>query len=78
MEQSLEEKLQECVNSQCEYAESNGSTRLSTCSARNWDKDVWNHRGAIIDAIRSRGYRVSEETNFGVLDITITKKVVLK
>jgi hypothetical protein len=75
--QTLEEKLQDCVNSQCEYAEKNGSTKLSVCSERNWDSDKWNYRQDIMDAIRGRGYNVSQQTNWGVLDITTTKKITL-
>lgn len=73
--QTLEEKLTNVINDNCERAERNGSTKLSTCDA--WDRDIWNHHNEIISAIRNRGYNVSTSVNWGVLDIVITKKLNL-
>ena len=73
----LKNKLQNVVDNECKYADRNGSTNLSTCSDSSWDNDIWAHKDAIITAIRKRGYGVSCATNYGVLDITITKQITL-
>ena len=71
----LKKKLQNVVDTECEYADKEGSSRLSTCSHRHWDKNVWNHRSQIIQAIKDRGYIVSQSTNHGVLDIVTTQDI---
>ena len=73
----LIEKLQKVVQQECDYAEKNGASRLSTCGNHNWDQDIWNHREDIIDGIKRRGYRVSSSVNWGVLDIVTTKVLTL-
>jgi len=79
VKQTLEEKLKGIIEEKCAAAEKNGSTSISTCNAfiYGWDADTWNHRHAIMDGIRKRGYNVSSSTNHGVLDISITKKLDL-
>ena len=74
---NIEEKIKQIVETEIEYAEKNGSTMLSTANHRHWDKDVWNYREQIIQAIRDRGYDVSVSVNHGVIDITTTKKLNL-
>jgi hypothetical protein len=72
MSQSIQEIIQEKVNYEAKYVEKYGTTTLSTCNHSNWDKNVWNYRQQIIEALKGRGYNVSCETNHGVLDIKIT------
>jgi hypothetical protein len=74
---TLQEKLQNRINIECEYADKNGSTRLSVCDHYNWDRDLWSHRHDIIDAIRKRGYSVSVSVRWGVTDIEISSKINL-
>lgn len=70
---NIQEKIQEKINSEASYADKEGSTSFSVCDAwyYGWDKDFWNHRHTIMDALRKRGYQVSSKTNHGVLDITV-------
>ena len=75
--EKIEEKLIGIINTECKYADENGSSKFSTCNNRNWDKDVWNFRNSIIETIKKRGYNVTTETNHGVLDITTTKVLKL-
>jgi len=76
---NIQEKLQETVDYITERTEDVGSTILSVCkdSHYGWDKDEWTHRNTIINALKTKGYNVSQETNHGVLDITIYKHVEL-
>lgn len=76
--EELQEKLQNFIDSKCEVADKYGDAKISTCSHSNSDQDIYRHRHSIIDVIRKRGYQVSTETNWGVIDITITKKIELK
>ena len=75
--EELKNKLNEIAKTQMKYADMNGSTKLSTCDHRGWDKDVWNHRGAIIEKIRDSGYNISVSVSWGVTDILITKPITL-
>ena len=75
---TTEEKLQQVVDTEIKYATERGDSRLSTCNHSNWDRDVWNHRHTIIEAIRNRGFNVSTSTNWGVLDIVTTPKITLE
>ena len=54
-----------------------GYSNFSTCGHYNYDRDVWNFRHQIMDAIISRGYLVSSVVRHGVTDVTITKKLNL-
>ena len=74
---TLVDKLQNVVNTECDYAEKKGSSRFSVCDHYNWDRDLWNHRDAIVAAIRRRGYKVSISCRWGVTDIDTTKLIVL-
>jgi len=76
--QTIQEKLQAFIDLRCKYAEENGRTSFSTCNHYNDDHDIWDNHRQIIDVIRSRGYNVSSSTNWGVLDVVITKKIELK
>ena len=71
---TLQDKLQNTINTECNYADKNGSSRLSVCDHSSWDRDLWAHRESIIDAIRKRGYSVSVSVKWGVTDINITKQ----
>ena len=70
----IQEKILREIDTECRYAEKNGTSRFSTCDHYNWDSDIWNNRQQIITGIRDRGYNVSQSTNWGVLDIITTKK----
>lgn len=72
---SLEEKIQSVVNTECEYAAKKGSSKLSVCDHYNWDRDKWNYRHQIIEAIKSRGFNVSVSVNHGVTDIVTTQEI---
>ena len=78
MEKSIEKKIKRQIDVECEYADKNGSAKLSTCSASNWDKDIYNYRNTIIEAIRNRGYNVSVSVNYGVIDIVTAPKINVK
>ena len=73
----LELKLKNIVDTECNCADKYHRSKLSTCDARHWDKDVWNYRNDVINAIRKRGYIVTTSTNWGVLDIVTTKQITL-
>jgi len=75
--EELKNKLNEIAKKEMEYADMRGSSKLSTCDYRGWDKDVWNHRAAIIKKIRDGGYNVSVSVSWGVTDILITKPITL-
>ena len=74
---TIETKLKDFIKNKLEYAEKNGYTKFSTCSHRNWDRDVWIYHQEIINSIKKRGYKVSAEVNWGVLDVTIKKRLNL-
>lgn len=74
----IKTKLQQVVESEVYYAAKNGQSKLSTCDYPNWDKDIWNHHHAIIEAIRKRGFNVRATTNWGVLDIVTTPIITLE
>jgi hypothetical protein len=71
----VQQKLQSKVDELCAWAEK--SSRASWSIADTWDADFWAHKGAIISAIRKRGYDVSCSVNWGVTDYVITKKITL-
>jgi hypothetical protein len=71
----LQQKIQNVVNKEAEYADKHGHSKLSTCNAAGWDRDIFNHRLQIMEALRNRGYNVSASVNFGVMDIVTTPKI---
>lgn len=73
----LKEKLNKEINYHLNNIKEGGSSRFSTCDHYNWDKDIWNYRHSIINKLRDEGLNVSSKMNWGVLDITITKKLEL-
>ncbi len=68
-----EEKLTKMIDWKCERIEEEGSAVLSVCGAPNWDVMEWRYKEEIMSVFRKRGYRVTSQTNHGVLDIVITK-----
>lgn len=74
---TLQEKIQNFVDNEAKYVEKDGSTKFSTCDHRGWDQDIYNQLGAITTALRERGYNVNTRVNWGVTDVTITKKLEL-
>ena len=74
---TLTEKLTDKINFESRYADKDGSTRFSVCDHYNWDRDFWNHRNVLIQALRDRGYNVSVSVSWGVTDIDVTKKISL-
>ncbi len=74
---TIEEKLLGIIDLEIMITEKTGHSRLSTCSARGWDGDVFRYRDEIIDKIKSKGYRVSVEENWGVTDIITRKQIKL-
>lgn len=77
MDTTTQDKLQKIVNDLAEKCNLKGSAKLSTCDFYGWDKDVWMHRNAIMDALKKRGYIVESKKNFDVLDITVVKPITL-
>jgi len=75
---NLKEKLQKIVDIECQYADRDGTSTLSTCDHFGWDKDIWNYRHEIITAIRNRGYDVSSSVKWCVTDILTKTKIELK
>jgi len=73
----LKEKLNKVISKQVEMVNKYGSNTLSTCDHYNWDKDIWNYRNSIIDKLIDLGFNVDSQMNWGVLDITITKELVI-
>jgi|11BtaG_2_1085332.scaffolds.fasta_scaffold04484_9 hypothetical protein len=69
----LQDKLNKVAKDQMDYATDNGSSVLSTCDERGWDKDVWNNKKEIIKKLRDCGYKVSVKVGWGVTDIITTK-----
>ena len=74
---NTEQEIQNLIDNMANNVENTGSAKLSVCDERNWDKDLWNYRHQIMDALRGRGYIVNSSTNYGVLDIVVTKKLNL-
>jgi hypothetical protein len=75
--ENVKQKLIDFAENKIKWAEKNGRTRFETCNHSGWDKDIWLHKYSIMDYIRSKGYIVTSETNHGVLDVFITKKIDL-
>lgn len=75
----IENKLKKYVEELADYADKNGRTGFSTCSASyyGWDRDIWAHRHSIIEALRKRGFQVSSSVNHGVTDVEIVKPLNL-
>ena len=73
----LKDKLNKEIKHHAKLVEENGASILSTSDHYNWDKDIWNHRHAIIEKLKDKGYNVSTKINWEVLDITITKELGL-
>ena len=76
---TIQEYLQGLVDRIAERVEKEGHSTISVCSASHygWDKDEWNYRGDIMDALINRGYNVSSSVNHEVTDILIKKKIIL-
>ena len=74
---NTEQEIQNLIDGMVNNVENDGTAKLSVCDARGWDKDLWNYRRQIMDALRGRGYIVSSSTNYEVLDIVVTKKLNL-
>jgi len=75
---NAEQEIQNLIDNMANNVENTGSAKLSVCDERNWDKDLWNYRHQIMNALRGRGYVVNSSTNYEVLDIVVTKKLELK
>lgn len=75
--EALVEKLKAFVEKQAGYVEKYGSITISTSDHSNSDRDIWNHRHDIMAAMTKRGYSVTSKTNWGVLDISVTKPLSL-
>ena len=75
---SVQKKLQELVDRHGKVVEEKGRSHIATCNYPNWDKDIWDHRHTIMNALIKRGYQVSSKTNHGVLDIVIVKPIMLQ
>lgn len=75
----IEQKLQEFVDNLAQAAETNGSSHFSTSDSYyyGWDKDLWNHRHSIIEALKGRGFIVEVSTKWEVTDINIIKPIKL-
>lgn len=73
----LKDKLNKEINHHAKLVQENGSSRLSTSDHYSWDKDIWNHRHAIIEKLKEKGFNVSTKINWDVLDITITADLEL-
>jgi hypothetical protein len=73
----LKEKLNKVCSTHAECANENGSSTLSVADYRGWDRDLWIHRNAITEKLKSMGFQISESFKWDVLDITITKKIKL-
>jgi DNA-binding ferritin-like protein len=73
----LKEKLNKAINNHAERIAQKGSSSFSTCDHYGWDEDTWRHRHSIIDKLREMGFNVSQETNHGVLDVTVTANLDL-
>jgi hypothetical protein len=76
----IEEKLNQIVDIECKYADEYGTSHFDTCNAFSygWDKDVWNYRHEVIDAIMRRGYNVSTTNSYGVTRVLTKTKLNLK
>jgi hypothetical protein len=74
---TIRTELLELVKSISISVERNGSAKISTCDAPNWDMNTWNYREEIKEALRNKGYRISETVNHGVTDIVITKTLTI-
>lgn len=75
----LKEKLNKAINNHVERVNKTGSSTFSTCEQgwNGWDKDIWNYRHSIIDKLIDLGFNVDTQTNWGVLDVTITTNLEL-
>ena len=75
----LKEKLTQVIDIECKYAVDNGTSHFDTCDAfgYGWDKDIWNYRHEIVDAIRKRGYSVSVQTSYGVTRFITKRNLIL-
>jgi len=72
---TIQEKLQAKINDLAGEVEKYSTTRFSVCDHYNWDRDFWAHKSAMVEALAGRGYTVSKEIKWGVIDYTITKPV---
>ena len=74
---NIQHEIQNLIDNMANNVENTSSAKLSVCDERNWDKNLWEYRHQIMDALRGRGYIVNSSTNYGVLDIVVTKKLNL-
>lgn len=77
---ALRDKLNALIDNHCSIADKRGSSHFSVCDIApyyGWDKDYYVHRSTIIDKFRNLGYGVDVQVRHGVIDITITKPIVL-
>jgi len=74
---NIQHEIQNLIDNMANNVENTSSAKLSVCDERNWDKNLWEYRHQIMDALRARGYIVNSSTNYGVLDIVVTKKLNL-
>ncbi|MHA2010009.1 MAG: hypothetical protein ACXACY_13010 [Candidatus Hodarchaeales archaeon] len=75
--EKIREKLLDTVDMLMRVCDERGKSNLATCNHYNWDQDIYNYRHEIVKKLRSNGYNVGMETNWGVIDIIVTKKIVL-
>ena len=72
---TTQEKITNKIKELAEEVESDGYAVLSVCDHSNWDRDLWMYYRTIMESLRQKGYSVSSQTKWGVLDINITKKL---
>ena len=70
--EAIKKKINDFIISKVLEVEKEGKASFSTCDHYNWDRDIWDYRNTIISKLRDRGYGVSTNTKWGVLDVTIT------
>ena len=76
----VKKKLQNYVESIAVNVEEDGKYHFEVCNLApgyGWDEDYYKHRSDIMSALRKRGYTVFSKTNFGVIDIDVTKPMNL-
>jgi len=78
MSSRIEGEIQNLIDGMVDRVENDGTAKLSVCDARGWDKNLWNYRHQIMDALKGKGYVINSSTNYEVLDIVVTKKLTLK
>jgi hypothetical protein len=69
----LEQKIQNKINDLTNEVERDGYTKFSVCDHYNWDRDLYNFRMQISNALSKRGYNVTSSVKWGVIDYQVTK-----